>query len=94
MATWMKLSDHSSDNESTNDTEIGDEPIDLKRVDHENHHHSNDWESSLRLIKAKAFSIKDILGLDETDKLRSTHTDNLLSDQRKITHETLNETSK
>lgn len=77
MEPWTKLSDHSSDNEATNDTEIDDEPIDLKQVNRDDGRSRcdipNDWES-LRLIKAKAFSIKDILGLDDKEKLRSNET--------------------
>lgn len=78
MEKWSRLkSDHnSSENDDTNDTEIIDnEPIDLKQVESKhNYNHvdvDNDWES-LRLIKSKAFTIKDILGLDENEKLRST----------------------
>lgn len=96
METWTKLSDHSSDNETTNDTEIGDEPIDLKQIDHADDHNrrgeSNDWKT-LRLIKAKAFSIKDILGLDEKEKQRSTYSDSNVSDQRKLSNEMLLESS-
>lgn len=96
METWTKLSDHSSDNETTNDTEIGDEPINLKQIDHVDDHtqrgEPNDWKT-LRLIKAKAFSIKDILGLDEKEKQRSTYSDINVADQRKLPNDMLLESS-
>lgn len=88
MEPWTKLSDHSSENDATNDTDIDDEPIDLKQVDRDNGGSRcsmpSDWES-LRLIKAKAFSIKDILGLDDKEKLRSSES----GDRRKATEDTL-----
>lgn len=77
MAKWMRLespqctdNDDSYDNE-TNNLCTADEPIDLKQVNCEsqpvNDDTSNDWDTS-RLVKTKAFRIKDILGLDDNEK--------------------------
>lgn len=80
MEKWTQLeSPNYSDNEDTYDTETdnmcSDEPIDLKQVNYDpnqNHENtSNDWETS-KLVKAKAFRIKDILGLEENDKFTTT----------------------
>lgn len=78
MANWTRLkSPQFSDNEDTYETEpdnIGsDEPINLKQVNHCDPNHnqedsSYDWDTS-KLLKAKAFRIKDILGLEENEKL-------------------------
>lgn len=93
MEPWTKLSDHSSENDATNDTDIDDEPIDLKQVHRDNDGSRcsmpSDWES-LRLIKAKAFSIKDILGLDDKEKLRSSEA----GERRKAAEDTLAGTGK
>lgn len=83
MAKWMRLDSPqcSSDNDDSYDIETdnmctaNDEPIDLKQVTcgtypaHDDQT-SNDWDTS-RLVKAKAFRIKDILGLDENEKFPS-----------------------
>lgn len=80
MAKWTKLvSPQYSDNDDTYETDTNivcsDEPIDLKQVNCEpNHSHEDgscDWETS-KLVKTKAFRIKDILGLDESEKLAKT----------------------
>lgn len=79
MAKWMQVdeSPQCSDNENSYDDEMNDmstidEPIDLKQVICESHpthdDASNDWDTS-RLVKTKAFRIKDILGLDDNEKL-------------------------
>lgn len=83
MAKWMRLESPqcSSDNEDSYDIETNDmcttadEPIDLKQVIYESHpahedQTSNDWDTS-RLVKTKAFRIKDILGLDDNEKFAS-----------------------
>lgn len=80
MAEWTKVeSPHYSDTDDTYDIETNnmcsEEPIDLKQVNYEpNHSHenaSNDWDTS-KFVKSKAFRIKDILGLDEAEKLAKT----------------------
>lgn len=77
MAKCMKLeSPKYSDNDDTYDTGMdimcSDEPINLKQVNDEPNHSqedgSCDWETS-KLVKTKAFRIKDILGLDDSEKL-------------------------
>lgn len=84
MATkWMRSESPScsSDNDDSYDMEantmctMADEPIDLKQVNcevHQSHDDqtSNDWDTS-RLVKTKAFRIKDILGLDDNEKFAS-----------------------
>lgn len=83
MAKWMRLespSQCSSDNDDsydiieTNNMCTADEPIDLNQVNCESHpaHEdtSNDWDTS-RLVKTKTFRIKDILGLDDNEKISS-----------------------
>lgn len=80
MAKWMHVeSPQCSDNDDSYDDETNnmcsvDEPIDLKQVICESHpvhdDTSNDWDTS-RLVKTKAFRIKDILGLDDNEKLAS-----------------------
>lgn len=65
---------HKHHNDDTYEIEINnissDEPIDLKQVNC-GEDTSNDWDTS-KLIKTKAFRIKDILGLDEKEKLASS----------------------
>lgn len=77
MAEWTKIeSPHYSDTDDTYDIETNnmcsDEPMDLKQVNFEPNHSqenaSNDWDTS-KFVKSKAFRIKDILGLDEAEKL-------------------------
>lgn len=80
MEKWKRftednLNDNSDSSGSESDQMCNDEPIDLKQVTHEKHSKSidvvsvvsNDWES-LKLVKSKAFRIKDILGLEENEK--------------------------
>lgn len=80
MAKWMQLESPqcSSDNDDSYDIETNnmctaDEPIDLKQVNCESHpaHEdtsNSDWDTS-RLVKTKAFRIKDILGLDDNERI-------------------------
>lgn len=79
MATWT----HSEssiflDKDNTFETENGnicsDKPMDLKQVICNQEDTLSDWDTS-KLVKTKAFRIKDILGLDENEKLMSTSTD-------------------
>lgn len=81
-AKWMQLESPqcSSDNDDSYDMEpndmcIADKPIDLKQVNckvHPSHDDqtSSEWDTS-RLVKTKAFRIKDILGLDDNEKFAS-----------------------
>lgn len=66
--------DDSYDTGTNNKYTIDAEPIDLKQVNLESQsvHEdiSNNWDTS-RLIKTKAFRIKDILGLDDNEKFNS-----------------------
>lgn len=80
MAKWTRLeSPHYSDNEDTYETETDhlctDEPIDLKQVNCDGNQSqedaSSDWDTS-KLVKSKAFRIKDILGLDESEQFVAT----------------------
>lgn len=80
MAKWTGLeSPNFSDNEDTYETETdnmcSDEPIDLKQVNCDPNQSqedaSSDWETS-KLVKSKAFRIKDILGLEENEKFATT----------------------
>lgn len=81
-AKWMRLESPqcSSDNDDSYDMEpndlcTADKPIDLKQVNCEVHpshddQTSSEWDTS-RLVKTKAFRIKDILGLDDNEKFAS-----------------------
>lgn len=80
MAKWTRLESPSfSDNDDTYETETDnmctDEPIDLKQVNSDLNQNqedvSSDWETS-KLVKTKAFRIKDILGLEENEKFTTT----------------------
>lgn len=80
MEKWTQLeSPNYSDNDDTYDTETDnmclDEPIDLKQINcdpNQNHENtSSDWDTA-KFVKSKAFRIKDILGLEENDKLTTT----------------------
>ncbi|XP_055324519.1 homeobox protein ceh-30 [Sitodiplosis mosellana] len=80
MAKWTRLeSPYFSDNEDTYETETdnvcSDEPIDLKQVmcnpNQCQEDASSDWETS-KLVKTKAFRIKDILGLEENERIAAT----------------------
>lgn len=101
MEKWSRLKsdENSSENDDTTDTEIIDnEPVDLKQVEPKHSYNhvdvENDWES-LRLIKSKAFTIKDILGLDENEKLRSTQcNESDVTDLSKSSSVTLSDPSK
>lgn len=65
-----------NENDDTYETEVNmcpDEPIDLKQVncDVQQEDTSSDWDTT-KLLKSKAFRIKDILGLDENEKTVSS----------------------
>lgn len=85
MANWTRMQSPSfSDNDDTFDTETynmcSDEPIDLKQVNNcdpnQNHEDAScDWDTA-KLVKSKAFRIKDILGLEDNDKLVAVSTPN------------------
>lgn len=79
MATWTHSeSSNLFDKDNTLETENGnmcsDKPMDLKQVICNQDDTLSDWDTS-KLIKTKAFRIKDILGLDENEKLMSTSND-------------------
>lgn len=66
------LSENGGDDSSDSDSDqICDKPIDLKQTYNDNKSNqlnaTNDSVLS-KLVKSKAFSIKDILGLDESDR--------------------------
>lgn len=80
MAKWTRLESPSfSDNEDTYemDTDIvaTDEPIDLKQMmcdpNQSQEDASSDWDTS-KSVKTKAFRIKDILGLEENERICAT----------------------
>lgn len=64
-----QYSDDDDEYETETNILCSNKPIDLKRVSGEPNHSqediSCDWETS-KLVKTKAFRIKDILGLDES----------------------------
>ncbi|XP_031631219.1 homeobox protein ceh-30 [Contarinia nasturtii] len=90
MSKWTRLeSPNFSDNEDTYETETenmcADEPINLKQVNYDQNHSqedaSSDWETT-KSMKTKAFRIKDILGLDDNEKMSTmptTHLDGTLN---------------
>ena len=80
MAKWARLESPSfSDNEDTYETDTDnvctDEPIDLKQMmcdpNQSQEDASSDWDTS-KLVKTKAFRIKDILGLEENERIGAT----------------------
>lgn len=63
------LSENGVDDSSDSDSDqISDKPIDLKQTYKCNQLNATNDSVLSKLVKSKAFSIKDILGLDESDK--------------------------
>lgn len=80
MEKWTRLENPNfSDNEDTYETDTDnmctDEPIDLKQMmcdpNQSQEDASSDWDTS-KMVKTKAFRIKDILGLEENERIVAT----------------------
>lgn len=102
MANWTQMeSPNFSDNDDTYDMDIdnmcANEPIDLKQVNkcdpNQNHEDASSDCETLKLVKSKAFRIKDILGLEENEKLNTASASSFDENLTVSTPSSLNTTS-